>query len=454
MEEIDIKSLLNLFWKKRIIIIIITIIGLLIGLVYNLFLTTPKYKAKTSFLLAQSGVTENETDKITTTDINLNTKLLQNYTQLIKSDTVLYELPQRLNMNINVEQLKGNINIEKKTDTEFVEISVTDTEKQRAPLIANAIMEILIEKVKQIYKMDNIHIVSKATESSKPYNINPIKYGAIGAFIGAIISVLIILCKNMLDDTVKDETTVKQQLGIKTLAKIQDQTKIHGNLKASYIEEIKSIRTNLQLVKRNKQIKSISVTSTCPGEGKSWIVCNLALAFAKADYKVCIVDADMRRGIIHSKFFVEQTPGLSDLIKSDDIEYYELLSNKYIKETKIEGISVIPCGSITGDSSELLMSKKMTKLIDMLKQNFDIVIFDSTPSTLVTDAVVLSSLVETNIIVTEHEKTKMKDLKYVKELIESVGGDIAGIVINKASDENIKAYYGNVQISNIKNKKH
>ena len=297
--------------------------------------------------------------------------------------------------------------------------------------------------------MENVHIVDEAKVSNEPYNINPTKYALIGAAIGIVVAMIIIFLQNMLDDSIRNENDIEHQLGIKTLAKFRKQpknTKLGWNPKYDYVEGVKALRTNLQFVKRDKNIKTIAITSSMPGEGKSWITTNLALAYAKADYKVCIVDADMRKGTQHIKLGIEQTPGLSDLIKgSDDINNIRLIFDKYIQPTRIENISLLPCGKNTFDSSELLISNKLNKLVDILKANFDIIIFDSTPGTLVTDATILCRLVETNIIVVEHEKTKMKELKRIKDLIESVGGDLAGVVINKISDGKKKKeyyYYG------------
>ena len=449
MEELDLKELLTLIWKKKMLIVIMAITGIIIGMTYNLFFTTPKYKSTTDFLLAQSTDNIEGVDSITTTDVALNSKLLNNYAELIKSDMILNEVLNRLGITLNMGELQKDISVENKKNTEFIELTVRSTDNQQAALFANKIIEVFNEKIKEIYNMENVHIVDEAKVSNEPYNINPTKYALIGAAIGIVVAMIIIFLQNMLDDSIRNENDIEHQLGIKTLAKFRKQpknTKLGWNPKYDYVEGVKALRTNLQFVKRDKNIKTIAITSSMPGEGKSWITTNLALAYAKADYKVCIVDADMRKGTQHIKLGIEQTPGLSDLIKgSDDINNIRLIFDKYIQPTRIENISLLPCGKNTFDSSELLISNKLNKLVDILKANFDIIIFDSTPGTLVTDATILCRLVETNIIVVEHEKTKMKELKRIKDLIESVGGDLAGVVINKISDGKKKKeyyYYG------------
>ena len=443
MEELDLKSLFELIWKKKLLIISFIIIGAILGFTFNKYYTTPKYKSTVTFLLAQTGSATDSS--ITASDVTLNSKLVENYSELIKSDSVISEALNQLNIQMDIADLQKNITVESKKSTEFIQLSVATEQKDLAPLIANKIVEVFTEKVKQIYKVENVHIVDSAIEAITPYNINPTKYALIGACIGLVIALAIIFIIYCFDDSLKDDKDIERSLGLRTLATFRKQSKNTGlswNPKSDYVEGFKVLRTNLQFVNRSKDIKVISVTSTLPGEGKSWVSSNLALAFAKADYKVLIVDSDMRKGTQHIIFKIPQTPGLSDLIKSNDNPTdFKLIASKYINKTSINNIFVLPSGNFTFDSSELLISNKVNKLVETFKENFDIVIFDSTPCTLVTDAAIISRIVDTTIIVTEHEKTKMSNLKHIHEQIEEVGGNLAGIVINKVPSKRDGYYY-------------
>lgn len=443
MEELDLKDLLKLIWKQKLLIILLVIVGGVLGFIYNKYYTTPKYKATTTFLLAQNI---NETDtSITSTDVTLNSKLVDNYSELIKSDTVLNETLNQLNLQMNIKELQNNITVEAKKSTEFIELSVATKQKELSPLIANKIMEVFTEKVKQIYKVENVHVVDPAVQSNTPYNINTTKYALIGAVIGLVISLTIIFIINCFDDSLKDDKDIEKILGLRTLATFRKQTgqnNLSWNPKDDYVEGFKILRTNLQFVNRNKDIKVISVTSTLPGEGKSWVSANLALAYAKADYKVLLIDGDMRKGTQNAIFNIRQAPGLSDLIKSDDsTDDFRLIAGKYIHKASINNVYIIPSGNLTFDSSELLISNRTNKLLETLKQNFDIIIIDSTPCTMVADAAIISRIVDTTIIVTEYEKTKLRNLKYIREQIKDVGGNIAGIVINKVPSKGAGYYY-------------
>ena len=226
--------------------------------------------------------------------------------------------------------------------------------------------------------------------------------------------------------------------------------------KSPVAEVFRTLRTNIQFMNSQKDLKTLLVTSTMPGEGKSWVSSNLAITFAQAGKRVALVDADMRKGRLHT---VENIPGLSNYLSGID-EVGK--TNKegivhYVKPTTIDNLFLITCGNIPPNPSELLASEKTLAMIDKLKDIFDIVILDGTPGLIVTDALILSRIVDSTIIVTSHKSTKKDSLEKVKKDIENVGGKIAGVVINKvpvnAAKYESSYYYGSTAISNTPRKK-
>lgn len=222
--------------------------------------------------------------------------------------------------------------------------------------------------------------------------------------------------------------------------------------KSPISEVFRTLRTNLQFMTSNKGLKTLLVTSSVPGEGKSWVSSNLTMAFAQEGKKVLIVDSDMRKGRLHTIFGVEKKPGLSNYLSGVvEAEDKENIFN-YIKETKIENLYVMPGGDVPPNPSELLVSEMTTSLIEQLKNIFDVIIFDGTPSLIVTDALILARQVDATLIVTAHKMTKMGDVEKIKKSIENVGGKIAGIVINKvpvsAKKYEHSYYYGHNEEKN------
>lgn len=223
----------------------------------------------------------------------------------------------------------------------------------------------------------------------------------------------------------------------------------HKDPKSPISEVFKTLRTNIQFMSSSKKMKTLLVTSTFPGEGKSWVTSNLAVTFAQAGKRVVLIDADMRKGRQYTIFGVSPRPGLSNLLAEFDIETGN--SDKildYVQETEVENLFVISAGNVPPNPSELLVSQEMSKVLEELRQICDIVIIDGTPCELVTDSVILSRIVDTTIVVTAYKMTKKDALQRVVKNIKNVGGNLAGVVINKVPISAKKYgekyyYYGN-----------
>lgn len=212
--------------------------------------------------------------------------------------------------------------------------------------------------------------------------------------------------------------------------------------KSPEAEMFRNLRTNIQFMNADSDKKVMVVTSTIPGEGKSYVSANLAAAFAQLDKKVLIIDTDMRKGRQYSLFNLKPRPGISNflsgVVDQDFIGDKDNIIN-YIQETDVENLFVITAGNVPPNPSELLVSTKMNAIIDKLTLNFDIIIFDAPPCLIVADALILARLADFTIIVSAQNVTKMENLKRAKLAVENVGGKVAGVVLNKVQ-VNAKAY--------------
>lgn len=203
-------------------------------------------------------------------------------------------------------------------------------------------------------------------------------------------------------------------------------------------EDIRTIRTNLEFLLTDNESKTFMITSSVPGEGKSFVSSNLAVAFAQYDKKVLIIDCDMRLGRTHKIFEVSNKNGLSNLIaKYDDLTALE----EYIQKTEVKNVYVLPRGVVPPNPSELLSSKRFEMILNKLKKVFDYIILDSVPTNGLPDALVLSKLVDKTLIVCKHGYTDITDLETTKKALENVNANIAGVIINKVPKTRSK--YGN-----------
>ena len=228
--------------------------------------------------------------------------------------------------------------------------------------------------------------------------------------------------------------------------------------KSPISEIFRTLRTNIQFMNTKNKLKSLLVTSTIAGEGKSWVSSNLAATFAQAGKKVIILDADMRKGRQYRIFDVSPRPGLSNYLSGVTENDKEVDLADYVQETEIENLFVIPAGNVPPNPSELLVSESMIHLLEKLKEICDIVIIDGPPTQLVTDSLILTRIADSTVIIAEGNKTKKESLRRIVDNIQKVGGKIAGVVLNKvklsAKNYEQSYYYGStgMVISN-KNKK-
>lgn len=443
-EEIDIKRIIEIIFSKKLIITLIILLSVTLGYVYSYYYKKPEYKSSVTILLVAD---ENKTDKsLTQTDVNLNNGLISTYSSIAKSSSILQKTIQNLNLDIPVSKLEQNVEAKQIDNTQFLEISVKNESPERAKNIANELAEVFTEQIKEIYNLQNISIVDKAETEENPCNINHMKDMIIFGFAGIVLSIIIVMIIYMFDDTVKDQKDIEKNIKLRTIGTLpvdREKTEliVENNPKSPIVESIKTIRTNILYSTRKN---SILVTSCKEKEGKSWVINNLAVTFAQTGKRVILVDANLRQENNKNEIFnIEKCEGLSDFIREISEDQMENLekARKYIKETSIPNLHIMQNGTIPPNPAELISSKNMKRLVNLLKNMYDIVIIDGTSSILVADSIALSSMVDSTILVAENRKTKINDLKKVKKLIEDVNGNILGVILNRVDVQSGK-YYG------------
>lgn len=204
--------------------------------------------------------------------------------------------------------------------------------------------------------------------------------------------------------------------------------------KSYYAEAFRTIKTNIKYSSADKHKKVLLVTSTEAGEGKSTISANLALSLSQDNKKVIIVDGDLRKPSVHKQFRISGSVGLTEVLigeQSLDSVKYKINPNLY----------AITSGHIPPNPAELLASEEMEKVIEKLREDYDYVIIDTNPIGLVADAQILSSKVDGVILVARYEKTKKENLLSCKKMIDQVGGNTIGVVLNGIDEKRGKYYY-------------
>ena len=430
MEEINLNEFFE-YYKKYLLIVLGTIIVFLMGtIIYDVYFKVPVYTTSTTVLLVKN---ESDTESINQNDITLNQKLVSTYRQIIKSKRVLNQVIKDLDLKYDYEKLYDEVNVTSMEDTEILKITVSDKNPNTAVNLANNIARVFNAEITEIYNINNVSIIDEAELDMEPSNNNLVRDMILAILVGFILSSGIIFVIFYFDDTLRDTNYIENDIKLPLIGKVyKDNNKIDllveekPNALAS--ESIRTLRTNLQFSSVDEELKTLLVTSSLPSEGKSFVSANLAISFAQNGKKVLLVDCDLRKGRQHKIFNVDGTKGLSSLLISD-VEKFD----SYIEKKDIKNLSVIPRGVFPPNPSELLNSKKNAKLVELLKEKYDIVIFDGAPIMGLSDSLILSSLVDKVLVVTSINQTPKSELKNATKALTNIDANIAGIVANNIS---------------------
>lgn len=208
---------------------------------------------------------------------------------------------------------------------------------------------------------------------------------------------------------------------------------VNTDPKSPIAESYRMLRTNVQFSNSGKELKTIMITSSMPGEGKSTTIANLALAMAQAGSRVLIMDCDFRRSIQHKIFKISDEQGLSSCIAMG-LDLIDI-----IKKTDFKDLFIAPAGITPPNPSELLMSERFKEILAMAKKEFDYILIDAPPVAPVTDAIVISNYTDGVLLLISYNKVAPKAANRVKRQLEVAGANILGVVLNKAG---INEHYG------------
>ena len=443
MEEINIKELLEYIKEKVWIIGIALVLSLTASVIYTGVIKKPIYKSSTTYVL----ISDSSKEGITTSEVTLNEKLIATYKEIIKSRNILEKVITTLNLDETPSSLAKTISVEQVSTSSMIKITVSNKDPEMAKKIAETIGYEFSKEVESLYKISNLGLVDKALVPTVAANESNKKEMILINGGGIALSLMVIFMLFYFDNTIKDQEQVQEKTNLPVLGNVPLVSKkkegkekdliVHNDPKSPISEGLRTIRTNLQFSNVDKQMKKIMITSSMPGEGKSFTSANLATAFAQDGAKVIMLDCDMRKGRLHKIFEVSNAKGLSNLL----IDNVEKNYKKYIKKTSIENLSIIPSGVIPPNPSELLNSEANKKLISILEEEYDYVIFDCVPINGLPDSLIMANLVNKAIIVCAANVTPTELLLKTKSSLENVDAEIAGIVINKTKGSYNK-YYG------------
>ncbi|WP_396020100.1 polysaccharide biosynthesis tyrosine autokinase [Arthrobacter sp. ISL-85] len=433
--------------RSWLLVVASTLIGLLLGAAASL-LTKPTYTAETQLFVAiQNSGTIQELQQ----GNSFSQARVQSYVEIIHSPVVLQPVIDSLGLPTTAAELATRIKASSDLETVLINISASDTSAVQSAAIAQAVAASTISAVDTLEKPQTggsspvrLSVIKPASAPPSPSAPNTRLNVLIGFVVGLGAGLGAMMVRGSLDKRIRGELDLRTVTDCPLLGGIafdQDATKkpllTQTPQQSPRAESFRQLRTNLKFANVSGDAKSVLVTSSLPGEGKSTTATNLAIALAQAGETVCLVDADLRRPMVGEYLGLDRHAGLTTALVGDaDV-------NDLLHQWGEDDLYVLTSGEIPPNPSELLGSESMRVLIDRLEQVFDHVIIDAPPLLPVTDAAVLAQRVGGIVLVVGAQKLKNQDLEKSLASLELVGSNLLGIVLNRLPAKGPDAYaYG------------
>ncbi len=297
-------------------------------------------------------------------------------------------------------------------------------------------------KMASLVKSSNIRLVEEAQVPGRPIKPKLLLNTVAAMFLGLFFGLGLVLLMEYLDDTLKSPDDLKEfapmpLLGIIPKLKKEDISLISAmDSRKPMPEAYRTIKNNIRFGALDKQLRVVLVTSAFASEGKSFTAGNLAISFSRDNFKVLLIDIDLRRPSLHKLFKAENKAGLSNLIRDD-----KLLMKDVIQKTGIEGVYLLPTGPLPPNPDQFIESPRIPKIIEKLKERFDMLIIDTPPILATHDSIILSKYTDATIDVIEAGKITRKALAHTKESMEKAKIPFIGVIFNKFDQDSKDSYY-------------
>jgi capsular exopolysaccharide synthesis family protein len=447
---LDLRDYLRILRRNWILITAATLAGLLLGGGLSV-LAKATYTAETQLFVAiqSSGSVQELQQGNTFTQARV-----QSYVKTVNSPLVLQPVIETLGLQVTSADLAERVKASTDVNTVLINITVSDTSPVQAAATAQAVANSLITVIDGLEKPKtggtspvSLSIIKPAIAPPGPSSPNTRMNLLIGLLIGLAGGVGTATLRTALDNRIRGEADLRHVTDAPLLGGISfdpDAAKkpllTQSAAQSQRAESFRQLRTNLQFANVAGRAKTILVTSSLPGEGKSTTATNLAIALAQAGQAVCLVDADLRRPMVSDYLGLDRAAGLTTaLIGAADLD-------DLLQPWGADNLFILTSGQIPPNPSELLGSEGMRDLISRLENAFDFVVIDAPPLLPVTDAAVLSQHVGGVVVVVGSNKLRQQDLEKSLNALTMVGSNILGVVLNllpiKGPDAYSYSYYG------------
>jgi polysaccharide biosynthesis transport protein len=430
---VGLRDYLNVLRQRWVSVVVPTVLMTVVAAALSLS-TTPTYTSTTSlFFSLQNGNTANELAQ----GSNFTQAQMASYATLVTTPAVLTPVIEELGLSGDARDLARRIDVSAPNETVVLEVSVSDTSPERAAAIARAVTNELRVVVADVAPRNSdgnatvtSTIVTPADVPETPSAPNTELNVMAGLLLGLVLGVLLALLRQALDTRVRDAESVRVLTDAPVLGSLVFETSagdgptFHRAPRGPQAETYRQLRTSTQFLQTPGRPLSLVVTSSLPGEGKSTVAVNLAVALAEVYDRVLLVDADLRRPTVADRLDLEGAAGLSTvLIGRAPVE-------DVVQEWGPHRLAVLASGAIPPNPAELLASPAMRQLTDRLTGQYDVIVWDAPPLLPVTDTRLLTRHADGVLMVVNTRKARRAHVAAALESLKRSEARVLGVVLN------------------------
>lgn len=413
------------------------------GLAYWLSSQGPATYRSTTTLLVQQQQTPGVFQPA---DFQTSQLLANTFARLITLRPVLEEAIEAGRLDLSPQQLERRLEVTPELDSTLLEITASASNAEGAAHIANTVAQTFVNSTQPVLQISTgtVSVVEPALVPGAP-EASPVMLNTIlGAVLAAIGGVALILIFESLDSRLRRAGDVATLVGLPALGRVHrfrgDRHNGGGVLadpQSDVTEDYRALRTTLSTrLGLSQGSKALLIASPAPGDGKTATTANLATVFGLAGRHVVIVDADLRAPEMHDVFGLRNAAGLTTYLNRPDVDVEAV-----VQRTSQPNVWVIPAGPTVPNPSELLGSDRMHELLDALREQYDVVLLDSTPLLAVTDATVVAAITDASVMVVRPSKTRREELTAALDELDEAGRPVLGVVLNQIGRQEAARLY-------------
>ena len=447
---------------------------------------TPEYTASASLLFTEKDASQVDPERAAATNL-----------QLVSLDQVAARTASALpEADLTAAEISSKVSVAPAGESDLVDVEATDQDPKLAATIANEFArqfiafrrdanrakilkaESLVEArlneltpaqlagpegqaleerhrdltIRATLQTGEAQLVQPATEPSAPSSPKKTRNVALGIFLGLVLGISLALLRDQFDRRLKTVEEAEGAFGLSVLAtvpqsrQIGDAAAAETGLRGEEAEAFRMLRANLQYFGIDQELKSLLVTSSASEDGKTMVAWNLAQTEAHAGKRILYVEADLRRPTLAEQLHLSTEKGLS-LVLAGSLEAKAAIQ-------KARGVDVLPAGPLPPNPAELIDSQRMENLLDWAEQEYDRVVVDTPPASIVADALPLIKRVDRVLVVVRLRRTLRDAAEHLREQLTIIEAPVIGIVVNGAPAQADDSYYRSPAISDSFAKMH